>query len=459
MRNRFAVTAGVVALVLAACSSGSGATVAPSSSASAPSTAASTAPSTGAAPSASVGQAVTIKVWGHQGQDNEVAATKKAVADFNALNSGVTVDITFIPEGDYQKKLDTTAVSDLPDVVEVGGENIGDLTYNKKLMPLDGLVSAAAIGNQISSTIAEGTVGGKLYAVAQFDSGLALYGNKSMLDAAGVSYPTKWQDAWTAAQFSDALAKLAAKSAGGKAIDIKEDYAGTWPGYAFLPIVNSAGFLAVKGGKADGNLNAPAVVDAMTTFASWKKYVDADADGKAFTAKRVALAWVGHWVYSDNAKALGSDLVVIPLPDFGAGTKSGQGSYTWAIGASTKNGAAAGKFIEFLMQDAQVKAMTDANGAPPATKTATAASQLYAPGGPLQLYADQLAVSCGGGDVDMTKQCVDVPRTISAAWPVINTDFSKAFWNIYHGANAKTELDAAAKAIDQDSADNNGYQP
>jgi multiple sugar transport system substrate-binding protein len=58
----------------------------------------------------------------------------------------------------------------------------------------------------------------------------------------------------------------------------------------------------------------------------------------------------------------------------------------------------------------------------------------------------------------MTPDCVDVPRTISPAWPVINDAFSKAFWNIYNGADAQAELDAAAKAIDQDYADNNGYQ-
>jgi multiple sugar transport system substrate-binding protein len=449
MRRKAAVLASVFTLVVAACSS-SGATTAPATAA--PTGATTAAPATAGTPT-------KITIWAHQGQDNEVTVTKAAVTAFNALGTGITAEITFIPEGDYQKKLDTTAVGDLPDVVEVGGENVGDLVYNKKLQPISSLVSADVVKNQISSTIAEGTVGGKLYAVAQFDSGLALYGNKSMLTAAGItSYPTKWQDAWTAAQFTDVLTKLAAKATGGKAIDLKEDYAGTWPGYAFLPVVNSAGFLPVKGGKADGNLNAPAVVTAMKTVASWKKYVDADADGKAFTDKRVGLSWVGHWVYTDYSKALGADLVVIPLPDFGAGTKSGQGSYTWAIGASTKKADAAAKFLEFLASDAQVKAMTDVNGAPPATKTATAASKLYAPGGPLELYAQQLAASCGGGDVDMTKACVDVPRTISAAWPVINTNFSKAFWNIYNGADAKTELDAAAKAIDQDNKDNNGYQ-
>ena len=42
------------------------------------------------------------------------------------------------------------------------------------------------------------------------------------------------------------------------------------------------------------------------------------------------------------------------------------------------------------MDDAAVKQVTDSNGAPPGTTSVTASSKLYAPGGALQLYADQL---------------------------------------------------------------------
>jgi multiple sugar transport system substrate-binding protein len=454
MHKRLVVIAGAIALVVAACG-GSAASQAPAGSDAAPAT---EAPAGSQATSEAPAEAVTIRVWAHQGQDNEVAATKASVDAFNALGNGITAELTFIPEGDYGKTLGSTGAADLPDVVEVPGENVSSLVYAQKICPLDGVVDQAVLDNQTTSTIAEGTVGDKRYAVAQFDSGLALYGNKAMLDAAGVTYPTTWDKAWTADEFEAALKALAAKDEDGKVLDIKENYAGTWPGYAFLPIVNSAGYLAVKGGAAEGNLNAQAVADALTKFASWKQYVDPSADDKAFTDKRAALAWVGHWQYTVNKDALGDDLVVIPLPNFGAGTKSGQGSYAWSMSCATQNQEAAATFLEFMMADEQVAAITDVNGAPPGTKTATAASDLYKPGGPLELYAAQLAASCGGGDVEMTPACVDVPRTISPAWPVINDAFSKAFWNIYNGADAKAELDAAAKTIDQDYADNNGYQ-
>ena len=223
-----------------------------------------------------------------------------------------------------------------------------------------------------------------------------------------------------------------------KAIDLKEQYAGTWPGYAFTPVVNSAGFPLIKDGKAEGSLNSPEVAAALSQIASWRQYVDPNADDKAFTDKRVGLAWVGHWAYGANKEALGEDLVVIPLPDWGNGTKSGQGSHSWGIGANAANKEAGGKFLDFIMQDQWVDQITKANGAVPANKAVLAASELYGPGGDLELYGQQLALTCGSADP--TPECVTVPRTISAAWPVINQKFSDAFWAIYGGAPAPSTL-------------------
>ena len=114
---------------------------------------------------------------------------------------------------------------------------------------------------------------------------LGLYGNKKLLDAAGVKYPKSINDAWTADQFDAALKALAAEDPDEKVLDLKENYAGTWPMYAFLPIVNSTGNVVVKDNKAQGNLNSPAVVEAAQQLASWRSYVDPNTDDKAFTAR------------------------------------------------------------------------------------------------------------------------------------------------------------------------------
>ena len=400
---------------------------------------------------------ITINVWAMQNQAGEIKAAKEMVGAFNASQDDIEAKLKLVPSmGDVLK---ATKVADLPDVFEFDGENLGAYVYNGKLAKLNGLVAASTIKNELVSIQAEGTASdGNTYSVSQYDSGLALWGNKSMLKAAGVSYPTTWDKAWTAKEFTTVLAKLAAKAKSKKALDIKENYGigGGWAGYAFSPIVNSAGYPLVKNGKAVGSMDADKVVSAFKTFASWKKYVDPSADDSAFTKKRVALAWVGHWAAPAIKKAIGKDAVLIPLPNFGTGTKSGQGSHSWGIGASSDKKAAAAKFLEYILTDKWVLNTTEQNGAVPATKTALAKNKDYAKGGLLELYGKQLAASCGSGLI--TTKCVTVPRTISPAWPVINTKFSAAVAAIYNGADAKTELNKAAKAIDLDYADNGGYK-
>lgn len=400
----------------------------------------------------------TIKVWAQQGQPGEVKAIQDQVKAFNAAQSDVKAELTLLPQATYAQSLQTTSADALPDAFEFDGETMASLVYAGKLREVTDVVSSSVFDNEIASIKAQNTYpgDGKVYAVSQYDSGLALYGNKAMLDDANVTYGTTIDKAWTADEFVAAVKALAAKDKDGKSLDIKENYAGTWPGYAFTPIVNSAGYPLVADGKADGNLNNAAVAAALTQFASLRDYTDPDTDDKAFAEKRVALSWVGHWAYSDYSKALGDDLVVIPLPNWGNGTKSGQGSHSWAIGSKTTKAAAAGKFLDWIMSDDAIAQVTDANSAPPATQSVTATSKLYAPGGPLQLYADQLAKSCGSNAP--TPDCVTVPRTISPAWPVINDAYSKAFWAIWKGGDAQAELNTAAKTIDLDYQDNDGYQ-
>jgi multiple sugar transport system substrate-binding protein len=89
--------------------------------------------------------------------------------------------------------------------------------------------------------------------------------------------------------------------------------------------------------------------------------------------------------------------------------------------------------------------MTNANGAVPARKSAIAQSELYAEGGLLNIFVQQLE----GG--------VAVPRPVTPAYPVISAAFDVAVRNIIAGADVQSELDAAVQKIDQDIMDNSGY--
>jgi multiple sugar transport system substrate-binding protein len=399
----------------------------------------------------------TIEVVAHQGQANEVQALQDSVKKFNSIQQDVHVDLKLIPEADYTKTLTANNPDRLADVIEFDGPQMSWLAYSGKLAPLAGLVSPATLANQTDAVKAQDTYpgDGKIYGVAQFDSALGLYGNKKLLDAAGVKYPTSLADTWTVDEFNAALKELAAKDPDGKVLDLKENYAGTWPTYAFLPIINSTGNVVQKNSKAVGNLDSPDVIKAVQKFAAWRKYVDPNTDDAAFTGGRVALSWVGHWVYTPYSEALKKDLVVLPLPDFGHGTKTGQGSFAWGINPTSDKGRAAAKFLDFLMSDGPVKAITDTNGAPPGTKTVKAQSKLYGGGGPLALWGEQLTKTCGNGPP--TNDCVAIPRPVTPAYPVVQQIVADAFWNTYKGSDAKAQFSKAARLIDLDYSDNNDY--
>lgn len=399
----------------------------------------------------------TISVWAHQSQKSEDTAIQNAVKSFNSSQSDIKVELKLIPGNDYTKTITTTDASELPDVMEFDGPTMTNFVFNQKLAPIDDYVSAKTLSNATDAIKTQGKIDGKHYGLGQYDSGLGIYGNKKLLEAAGVKYPTSVDDAWTDEEFTDALRALRAKDSDDKVLDLQENNGLTteWGTYGFSPIVWSAGGSLLKDGRAEGSLDSPDTVAALLTFQSWKSEVDPNTDGNAFAKGRVALSWVGHWMYPAYSEALGDDLVVLPLPNFGYGPKTGQGSWAWGIGAGSKNAKAAGTFLDTLLNDENVAAMTTANGAPPATKSALAASDLYKQGGPLQLFSDQLAKPCG--NIAIAKSCVAVTRPLTAGYPTVTAKFAEALNSIYGGADPRDALSKAAKAIDQDFSDNAGY--
>jgi multiple sugar transport system substrate-binding protein len=357
----------------------------------------------------------------------------------------------------YTSTVTNTPADKLPDVLEMDGPTMASYVYNGKLSPLTGLVAQATIDNATPGSIAEGTSADKLYGLAMYDSAMGLWGNKKMLDDAGVKYPTSFDTAWTADEFAAALKKLAAKSSSGKALDISEgSLSGEWGTYAFAPLVWSGGGNLLKDNKATGVLDSDASVKAVSDVASWKPYVDPNADGNAVSKGRVALGFGGHWQYPTYSKALGKDLLDLPLPNFGQGAKAGAGSWTWGIGSGTKNGKAAGLFMDYLLNDKNIQAMTTANGAPPATKSAFAADKLYQSGGGLALWGEQLSKACPAAAI--TPDCIAVYRPVTAGYPTITSKFGAALAAVYGGADAKETLTTAAQSIDQTYGDNDNYQ-
>lgn len=419
-------------------------------------TAALLAPVLAACGSSRTDEPVTIAVWAHKGTAAEQDTLTRQVATYNALGGATQVRLRIVNEGDYGDLVAAAAVAGtLPDVVELDGPTVPSRAYAGDLAVLDNLLPAGSWSGMLPSLAEAGRYDGKHYAVGTFESGLALYLNRRLLSAAGVEVPTR---AWTAGEFETVLTKLAANDPDSLVLDLKRSYgAGEWLTYGFSPLLYSAGGgLVDRDGRAAGTLDSPLSVTAMQTLASWRNRVDPDPEDDAFVSGRVPLSWVGHWVYPYYLAALGSDLAVVPLPDFGQGSKTADGTWMWSISARSGVPRNAADFLGWLSQDAQILQTTAANGAVPGTVNALADSPLHEEGGPLHQYRVAVERACSAQAV--TPDCHAVARPETPAYPVITAAFSAAVDAILTGAPVESTLQGAARRIDEDAEANHWYR-
>ena len=395
----------------------------------------------------------TVDVWFHSGKGEERDVLEAQVSAFNAMQDDVVINAILLPEGSYNDQVNAAALAgDLPCLLDFDGPFLYNYAWAGYLQPLDDYLSDDVKADFLPSIISQGTYAGKLYSVGTFDSGLAIWGNKAYLDAAGVRIPTSIEDAWTMDEFMAALDALMALDEVEYAIDFKLNYQGEWTSYGFGPIVQSFGGDLIDREtyqSADGVLNGPESVAALEWFQSLFEdgyaITSPAGDDDFYGSKKAALSWVGHWMYGPHTEALGDDAVLIPMPILGDKAVTGMGSWNWGLTSSCPSPDAAMQFLNYITTPEEILHMTNANGAVPARKSAIEMSDLFGEGGKLNIFVQQLE----GG--------VALERPVTPAYPVITSAFDTAILNILAGADVQSELDNAVKTIDLDIEDNMGY--
>jgi multiple sugar transport system substrate-binding protein len=387
----------------------------------------------------------SISVWIHSGQGEEREQFEALIAEYNESQDAYEAVLEVVPEGSYNDQVRAAALAgDLPCVLDFDGPFIYNYVFAGDLIPLDPFVSEELMDDVLPSIIDQGTVDDQLWSLGQFDSGIAFWGNRALLEEAGVRIPEGINDTWTLDELNaafEALAEVVPED--GRVVEFFMDRTGEWYSYAFGPMLRSFGGDTIDKESfdtAEGVLNGPEAVD----FGEWLQGVfeagyatatpvDPSAD---FQNGLVALAYDGHWNYNPYSEALGDDLVLIPMPDFGEGAVSGMGSWNWGITSTCDNQEGAWDFIEFMMQPEQVTAVTQANGAPPALVSLLNEDERYAEGGDMYIYTQQL------------QEGVAVPRAATAAYPGIQTAMSDLIQALARGEDVQDALDKAVDTAD-----------
>jgi multiple sugar transport system substrate-binding protein len=392
-----------------------------------------------------------LEVWSHAGRVEERAALAAELARFERAR-GIALDVTWIPEGSYHAQVRAAAAAgDLPDLLELDGPYVALFAWQDRLRPLDGRLAPGALDDLLPSLVEQGTFRGRFYAAGLFDSGLGLWARRARLREIGARLPASAAEAWSVDELERILELLAARDPDGAVLDLKLDYRGEWFAYGFLPALESAGggIIAGEPPRARGALDSAGSIAALARIQRWigSGRVDANLDDAAFVDGRVTLSWVGHWEYPRYREAAGDDLALLPLPDFGTGSRTGLGSWCWAIPRRARRPDDAARLLEHLLSAGAVGRIAAANGGVPGTRAALAASADYGPGGPLRLYAEQLLAGRG------------VPRPRTPAYPLASSVFERAFLDLRAGTAPAARFGRAARAIDREIEDNRGYPP
>lgn len=391
----------------------------------------------------------TIAIWRGQGTDGEEALYNAEIEGFNAQSATTEVKYEVFPYSDFGTTVRSAlSTNSMPDIVYVDGTEVGNLVFLEALAPIEEFLEADFVSQYVDSAFYK--IDGKTYGLAQQDGGLAFWANKAYLEKAQVRIAT-YESPWTKDEFLDACAKLNALDEVTFALDMKTNWGGGYMIYAWGPWMVSLGadFYDHTTMRATGALNSEAAISALEFMNGLytSGYADATQASDTFIVGESALELTGHWNYKDYSGKMGDNLILVPLPDLGNGSYTGIGGLPFcATKQAEVNGTVenAVEFMKFALGEQFQKQINDANGSMPVLKSAFETVTALKEGGPLYLYAQQLAGS---------KYAV---RPMSPAFPTYQAEVGTAFMDILAGADIKESLDKAAAAIDK-VIDENGY--
>jgi multiple sugar transport system substrate-binding protein len=390
-------------------------------------------------------------MWDHgAGSPKESELILALINDFNASQKEWKVELQKFPQEAYNTSVVAAAVAGkLPDILDVDGPIMPNWAWSKYMQPL--ALPAGAIDKFLPGAI--GRWNGKIYSVGLWDAACAIFARKSVLEANKIRIPTL-DKPWTKTEFDAALVTLQKSGKFLYPIDMGLAWKGEWYPYAFGPFMQSHGgdLLDAKAPKANGTLNGKAGLEFGTWWQSLftrKLTPGTSQDGAeretGFIDGKYAMQWNGNWAALPALKKFGDDLVFLPAPDFGKGSKIGAASWQFGVSATSKNPKGANAFITFALKDKYLAAFADGLGVVPATTAAAAMTKNYAKGGPMEVF---FALSAKQATL----------RASTPGYTLASGEFEKAMADIANGGKVADALDNAADAIDADLKKNNNYR-
>ncbi|MGC8874962.1 MAG: ABC transporter substrate-binding protein, partial [Chloroflexia bacterium] len=297
---------------------------------------------------------LTMMMWGDPA---ELTVWRQIVADFEAANPGIRVNVEVSDWDSYWTKLKTMLAGGTPpDVFAIDAPLYPDYQSRGVLLNLQPYLDAepqVLEGLYPITLEAYKTPEGYFGLPRDFQTIVVFY-NKDMFDAAGVPYP---QPGWTYDDLREIAKRLTKDTDGDGTIDQYGFYADLWD----MELIWSEAIWAY-GGDILSPDRTHTLINSPEARQVWKLFHDmifvdhswpdtttaAEYGGDPFLAGAAAMTTIGHWVVPGYAEA-GFRWDVAPMPRGPAGQATSVNSAGFVIAKATKHPDEAWKFLKFVL--------------------------------------------------------------------------------------------------------------
>ncbi|WP_416417059.1 sugar ABC transporter substrate-binding protein [Paenarthrobacter aromaticivorans] len=254
---------------------------------------------------------------------------------------GVTIKRETVPgKSLISKVLQQSSSKTLPDVLMLDNPDLQQIAATGALAPLSDF--KISTDNFAEGVLSAGTYKDKVYGLAPTVNTIALFYNKDLLDKAGVTPPTTWDELKAAA------AKLTAGEQYGLAFNANPTYEGTWQ---FLPVMWSNGGDEKKIDTKETEQALQLWTDLVksgSVSSSALNWTQADVKDQ-FMAGKAAMMVNGPWQIPalDKQPTLQYGVVKIPVREAGQTSVAPLGGEVWTV-PQTGNKARQAKAAEVV---------------------------------------------------------------------------------------------------------------
>lgn len=359
-----------------------------------------------------------VTIWYYWETEGHQVALDKVIEDYNNSQDTYEVTAKYVPFADFKKQLSIGASADeLPDIAILDSP---DHASYATMGIFEELTGKFDVDSYYDGAVNSCTLDGKLYGVPFGVNCLGLYYNEDMLNAAGCSVPTTWDELMETAK------AVTTDSVSGLAFCSVQNEEGTFNFTPWLWSTGASSYEMDSKGGIKALTFAKELIDSGVMSKECINWTQGDVMNQ-FIAGNVAMMVNGPWqipTMQSEAPDLNWKVTLIPKDTEYASCLGGE-NYAVVKGGNTEGAL---DFLEYATEEDQVKYMMDAFGYISANRT-IAESQFEADS-PYQPFVEELQYAQARGPL--------------ADWPSVSDAISLAFNEVMTGTS--TPEDAAAKA-------------